>query len=275
MAVVELQQGSIEITDTGGEGPTLLFIHGLLVNGRIWDSTVEELRSDYRCVVPDLPLGAHARPMNDDAELSPPAVAALIADLMDEMDLTDVTLIGSDTGGALCQLVIAHHPVERVARLVLTNCDAYENFLPKAFRPLEWFGRVPGLAWVAAQGFRAPFAQIAFVKTVARTPLDPEMRRSFARSFIKNAAVRRDAVKVLGAIDERHTLEAAERFRTFHRPVLLAWGVDDRFFKPKYAERLAKDFPNATIEWFEGSRAFVQIDKPRELARAIDRFFRS
>lgn len=273
MTVIEVPQGSIEVRDTGGDKPVLVFIHGLLVNGRLWDRTVEALRTDFRCVVPDLPLGAHTRPMSPRADLSPPGVARMISDLMDEMDLRNVTLVGNDTGGAICQLVVANHP-ERLARLVLTNCDAYENFLPLAFRPLQWFGRVPGLAWLSAQIFRAPFVQIGFVKTVAHTPLDRDVRRAFARSFIGNAAVRRDAIKVLGGIDKRQTIEAANHFPTFDRPVLIAWGTDDRFFKPKYAERLVRDFPDARVEWIDGSRAFVHVDKPEELAAAIGRFAR-
>ena len=274
MTQIELPQGTIDVRDTGGDGPTLLFVHGILVTGRLWDPTIAALGDGFRCVVPYLPLGAHSRPMNATADLSPVGVARLLADLIVEMDLRDVTVVGNDTGGAICQLLITRHP-ERIERLVLTNCDAYENFLPLAFRPLQWLGKVPGLAWVMAQGFRIPLAQTAFVKTVARTPIDPDLRRSFARSFASNPEVRRDAKKVLAGIDKNETIEAAKQFPHFHHPVLIVWGTDDRFFKPKYAEQLAGDFPDSRLEWIEGSRAFVHVDKPQELAAAIDKFVSS
>jgi pimeloyl-ACP methyl ester carboxylesterase len=99
-----------------------------------------------------------------------------------------------------------------------------------------------------------------------------EVLDSFARPFIDNPGVRRDAAKALKGISKSFTLEAALHFPSFDRPVLIAWGTDDRFFKPKYAERLAGDFPNARLEWIAGSRAFVPLDKPAELADAIKRF---
>ena len=271
MKTIRLPQGAVEVRDTGGEGPTLLFVHGILVTGRLWEPTVDALGSEFRCVVPDLPLGAHTCTMDPDADLSPAGVARLLADLIDVMDLHDVTIVGNDTGGAICQLLITRHP-ERITRLVLTNCDAYENFLPIVFRPLQWMGKVPGLAWIVAQGFRVPLAQKAFVKTVARTPLDPTLRRSYARAFVSNPDVRRDAKKVLAGIDKQQTIDAAKLFGRFEHPVLIAWGTDDRFFKPKYAERLAADFPDARLEWIPGSRAFVHVDKPLELAEAIAKF---
>lgn len=271
MTVVELPQGPISVRDSGGPGPALLFVHGLLVNGHLWDRTVAALSDDVRCVQPDLPLGAHRRAMAKDADLSPIGLARLIADLIEEMELSDVTIVGNDTGGALTQLVAVNHP-ERLARVVLTNCDAYENFLPPAFRPLQWLGHVPGSAFVTAQIFRAHFAQRLFVSTVAHTRLPPELLNSFARPFIEDRDVRRDATKVLKGISKRYTLEAATRFGEFEKPVLIAWGSDDRFFKPKYGEKLARDFPSAQYEAIAGSKTFVPLDKPIELADAIKRF---
>ena len=271
MTTVELDQGTLEVRDSGGSGPTLLFIHGLLVNGRLWDGTVASLAGNFRCIQPDLPLGAHRRALTATADLSPTGLARLIADLMERLDLRDVTIVGNDTGGAITQLVVVNHP-ERLARLVLTNCDAYENFLPLAFRPLQWLGHVPGSSFVTAQVFRAHLAQRLFVSTVAHTKLPRDVLDSFARPFIEDKGVRRDATKVLKGISKRYTIEAAERFGAFDKPVLIAWGTDDRFFKPKYGEQLARDFPNSRLERIAGSKTFVPIDKPAELADAIKRF---
>jgi pimeloyl-ACP methyl ester carboxylesterase len=271
MTMIEIPQGRVEVRDSGGDGPVLLFVHGLLVNGHLWDDAVAALGADFRCVQPDLPLGAHRHPLNQDADMSPPGLARLVADLIAAMDLSGVTIVGNDTGGAITQLVLTRHPAN-IERVVLTNCDAYENFLPPAFRPLQWLGHVPGTAFATAQVFRARVAQRLFLKTVAHRKLPSHLLDSFARPFIDDAAVRRDATKVLKGISKTYTVEAAQLFPSFERPVLIAWGTDDRFFKPSYAERLAADFPNAQLEWIAGSRAFVPLDKPTELADAIKRF---
>lgn len=132
---VALAGGTIRVLDVG-EGRPVVFVHGLMVNGRLWRHVVPAISARARCVVPDLPLGGHSPAMMPDADLSPPGLARLIAELLDRLDLRDVVLVGNDTGGALCQLVVAHHG-ERVGALVLTNCDGFEQFYPAVLRPLR------------------------------------------------------------------------------------------------------------------------------------------
>src|SRR5438270_1754342 len=142
MPQIKLSQGPLQYRDEG-TGPAVVLIHGLMVSGRVWDRVIPELAPHARVIVPDLPLGSHRTPMERDADLSPRGLAALIAELLERLELTDVTLVGNDTGGALCQLVAAHHPV-RLARLVLTNCDAFEHFPPPSFRIAVGAMRLPG-----------------------------------------------------------------------------------------------------------------------------------
>src|SRR3954451_17374114 len=112
---VNLPQGTIRYRDRG-QGPPIVFVHGALVNGDLWRKVVPQLAPDFRCITPDLPLGSHEIPMPADADLSPPAIARLIADLLAALDLQGVTLVGNDTGGGLCQMVVAEGS-DRVARL--------------------------------------------------------------------------------------------------------------------------------------------------------------
>ena len=98
---IDLSAGTIEYEDTGGEGPAIVLLPGLLMDASLWDEVVGGLAPDYRCIVPTLPMGAHRHPMHDDADLSPRGLARLVAELLDRLDLTDVTLVGNDTGGAL------------------------------------------------------------------------------------------------------------------------------------------------------------------------------
>jgi pimeloyl-ACP methyl ester carboxylesterase len=268
---LELPQGTIAYRDTG-TGPPIVFMHGLLVDGSLWRGVVPGLESSHRCIVPDLPLGAHRRAMRPDADLTPPGVARLVADFMAALDLEDVTLVANDTGGAIAQIVAAHHP-ERLARLVLTPCDAYENFLPPAFRPLQWIARAPRVADLLLRTMRFGPARKAAIAPVSKRA-DPELVNGWMRAVLTDADVRRDAIKFLASIDNRYTLEAAGRLRDFHRPVLLAWATEDRFFTMKFAERLAADLPDARIEPVEDSRTFVPVDQPARAAELISAFVR-
>ncbi len=117
---LDLSAGPVRVRTWGSDGPTVLLVHGLLVNGRLWDGVAPPLAAaGFHVVVPDLPLGAHKGPMRADADLSPHGVARLVDELATTLGLRDVTLVGNDTGGAICQLVAAQQPAW-LGGLVLT-----------------------------------------------------------------------------------------------------------------------------------------------------------
>jgi pimeloyl-ACP methyl ester carboxylesterase len=271
---VELPQGEISYTESGSGDP-VVFVHGLLVDGRLWRKVVPQLEGGLRCIVPNLPLGSHRKAMRPEADLSPPGLARLLADFLAALDLERVTLVANDTGGAISQITAASHP-ERIGRLVLTPCDAFENFLPPAFRPMQYAARVPGLLTAALQGMRlAPMRRlpIAFGWLIKHDP-DDALLRSWVEPFLGDREIRRDTVKVLRGISPRYTEEAAEKLRSFDRPTMLAWAKEDRFFKPKFAERLAETIPGARLEWIEDSYTFVSEDQPERLVELIEDFVR-
>ena len=274
MNEIKLPQGTIRYRESG-EGPPIVFVHGLLVDGRLWRKVTPLLEERFRCIVPDLPLGSHVTPMKPDADLSPPGLARVIAGFMQALELRDVTLVANDTGGAISQITAANHP-KRIGRLVLTNCDAFENFLPPAFRPLQWAAKVPGMLTGMMEGMRfAPMRRLPIAfgwlikKDFAAAPT-----REWVDPFLSDRAIRRDTIKVLKGIDPRYTMEAAEKLRTFDRPTLLAWAVEDRFFKLSYAERLANTIQGARLERIDDSYTFVSEDQPEQLAKLIAEFAR-
>src|SRR5215831_5846654 len=127
---VELAQGTVEVFERG-RGPTIVFAHGWLANANLWRKVVEPLAARFHCVVPDLPLGSHRVPLLPGADLTPQGCGALIADLIEALDLSDVTLVGCDSGGAYSQIAVAARP-QRVARLLLTSCETlYDSFPPQ------------------------------------------------------------------------------------------------------------------------------------------------
>ncbi len=270
---ITLEAGPIHYRDAGS-GPVIVFAHGLLVNGTLWRKVTPRLEDRFRCVVPDLPLGSHPEPMKSDADLTPPGVARILADFMAALDLEEATLVGNDTGGAISQLVAAKHH-ERLARLVLTPCDAYENFLPPFFRPLQYAAKVPGLLTALMQPMRLRAMQrgpLAFGLLMNPESIDPDILNSWVRPYLNDPGVRRDTIKFLRSISNRYTIEAAEKLRHLDRPALIAWAPDDRFFKFRYAERLADEIPNARLVRIENSRTFVPEDQPDRLAEEIASF---
>ena len=272
MPEIQLTSGALEYR-VEGSGPPVVLIHGAMVNGRVWERLVPLLARRTRCIVPDLPLGAHRRPMSPGADMSPPGLAALIAEMLDRLELEDVTLVGNDTGGALSQLVAAHHP-ERLSRLVLINCDAFEHFPPPSIAPaIKALGRLPGSLAALELFGRLRAARNATKKIAPLTvePVPDELLKSWIRP-LRDRAIRADLRRVFRGIEPAHTLAAAEQLRDFERPALIVWGMRDRFFPVDDAERLAHLFPNARLERVDDARTFVQLDKPERVAELIEEF---
>lgn len=266
---LRLRQGTIRCHESGS-GPPLVFVHGALVNANHWRKVVPLLAPDFRCVTLDLPLGAHLDPMPPAADLTPPALADLIADAIETLELEDVTLIGNDTGGALCQLVATRRP-ERIGRLVLTSCDAFADFPPKAMKPAMPLMVLPGALSVMFAPMRLAAVRRRMLTLIRATkrPVEQEVVDSYAFPALRSAAVRRDARKLLKGVDKRYTLEAAERLRDFDRPALVAWSREDKFFPRRHGERLAELLPQGRLEWVDDSYTFSPEDQPGRLAELI------
>jgi pimeloyl-ACP methyl ester carboxylesterase len=267
---VDLPQGKIRYRERG-DGKPIVFVHGYLVDGRLWDGTAERLSVKHRCITPDWPLGAHQVAMTPDADLSPAGIADLIADFLAALELEDVTIVGNDSGGAMSQVFVTRHP-ERVGRLVLTNCDTHDNFPPSIFKLMPPLAKLPGGMTALALPFRIGAVRRAAFAPFAKTKIPPELIDSWMEPAQKDRNVARDTAKVTAGMNKRYTLEAAERLADFDRPTLLAWAPEDRVFKLSYAERLAETIPNATLETIEDAKTFVPLDQPARLAELIGAF---
>ena len=255
-----------------GAGPPVVFVHGALVNANLWRRVVPLLDGRTRVAL-DLPLGSHIEAMPRDADLGPPALADLIADALAALELEDVTIVGSDTGGGLTQILATRRP-ERLGRVVLTSCDAFDNFPPKLFRYVLAPARVPGAIPVAFAGLRLRRLRrlpIAY-GWLSNEPPEPEAEDSYVLPVLTRGDIRRDVRKLLAGLDPRHTLDAAAKLTGFEKPVLIAWSAGDRFFPPAHAERLARLIPDARLEWIEGARTFSAEDAPERLASLIAGF---
>jgi pimeloyl-ACP methyl ester carboxylesterase len=272
MEQIELSAGTIEYQDTGGDGPVVVLLHGLLMDQTLWEGVVAELRVDHRCVVPVLPMGAHLHPVREDADLSPQGITRLVAEFLDRLDLSDVTVVGNDTGGAIAQLLIGED-ASRVGRLVLVSCDAFDNFPPGLT------GKTVVMTGKLSPAMFGMFMQQMRLKPVRRLPIafgwltkrGDKVSAGWIKPLLKQAGIRRDAVKMLRGIGANRGLmnQAAETLPRFDRPALVVWAEKDRVMPPDHGRRLAELLPQGKLVEVPDSYTLIPLDQPASLAQSI------
>jgi pimeloyl-ACP methyl ester carboxylesterase len=272
MKSIELSAGTIDYLDTGGDGPPLVFIHGLVMNDSLWHQVIAGLQSDHRCIAPVLPLGGHRTPMRADADLSLHGQARLLAEFIERLDLHDVTLVSNDWGGP--QITAVEHP-ERLASLVLLPQEAFDNIppgLPGKFAGL--IGRMPGGFAVAAQTLRVPLLRrlpITF-GWMAKRPIPRDVLASWIEGPRHQRGVRRDIVAYIKTSDNDGLTNAATQFERFDKPVLVLWCTDNRVMPRDHGPRLAKLFPNARLVEVDDSCTLMPLDAPDRVMSEIRQF---
>ena len=274
MPIADVSAGPIDYIDTGGGGPVVVLVHGLLMDGAQWRHVVSELRRDFRCVLPTLPMGAHRRPMHPDADLSLRGLGRIIAEFLEAADLRDVTLCFNDWCGA--QVMIADQRMDRVAKLVLVSCEAFDNYPPGLpGRGAAIAGRLPGGPRLIRRALS--------VRSIRNLPMtfgwmskkglpDDVMRAWLAP--LADGEIRRDYSKYAGDTrrGKQDLLAATDTLRGFERPVLVAWASEDRIMPLEHGRRLAETFPNGRLVEIADSYTLVPEDQPIELAGHIREF---
>lgn len=273
MPQIALQGATIDYRESGpadSAHPSVVFVHGALVDSRLWSSVAEALAAQgFRCILPNLPLGAHRIPVDDRSVLSPPGVAVLIDEFLAALDLDDVTLVGNDTGGGICQFLIDARP-DRIGRLVLTNCDAFDKFPPFPFNAVFALMRSQRSTrlLMKSMGPRAlRHSPLAF-GLLARH-LDPALTASWIAPASTDERIAGDFAALARSIGGTDLTAVAPRLHAFAKPVRLAWGTGDRCFTPALGRRVAELFPDATFTEVPGARTFVALDDPQAVIDAI------
>lgn len=254
----------------GDHGPAVVLVHGIMVNGHVWDPILATLSQHLQLIVLDLPLGGHTVAMDADASGELAAHADRLIRVIESLDRS-VLLVGSDTGGAIAQLAVVQRP-DLFDGLVLLPSDAFDNCPPVLLRPLRPLAHVPGALTTIASMLRFHLIQKLMMLLVSSQPHRPEDLTRLLGALPRDAGVQRDLIKLVQGLRAEVTERVAEKLPTFDRPVLILWSTKDPLFPLKHAHRLADAFPNARLETVDGARAFISLDQPRWLAEQITDF---
>jgi pimeloyl-ACP methyl ester carboxylesterase len=272
MPNITLTAGTIHYDRWGpDDGRPVVFIHGYAMGRSLWRGLGERLGPrGFSCLAPTWPLGAHTEPMNEGADLSMDGLAAMVAELLEALDLEDVVLVGNDTGGAIAQLVAVRSP-ERVGALVLTSCDAFEHFPPPILKPLIAAARVPTAFAAALQPMRTQFGRKRAYGALAHGDLD-HLAREWIEPALRDARVREDARRFTASLRGATMVAVGARLHEFTKPALVVWSADDAFFPVEDGRRLADALGGAWLEVIPNARTFSMIDQPETLSELIADF---
>jgi len=270
---VQTRSGPASYVDTGGPGRPALFIHGLGTSSYLWRHVIGQLDGERRCVAPDLPL--HGRtPAAADQDFSLPGLARFVADFCEALELTDVDLVGNDTGGAICQAFAAGHP-ERLHTLTLTNCEAHDNMPPKLLLPAVLLAHMglaaPIQAWLTRDiGRGRKLVYGSGYQDVTKLPED--IARAWLEPMHASRESARQNQRLLTSLHARDLLAIEPALARLQVPTLIVWGTGDKFFRRKWAYWLRDTIPGATeVVEIEGARLFFPDERASELTAALRR----
>jgi len=272
--MVKVRAGRIRVFERGN-GPAIVFAHGWLGNANLWRNVVDRLADHHRCIVLDLPLGAHGAPVDPDADLTPPGVGAIITDAIEALGLEGVTLVGNDSGGAYSQIGVAARP-DRIARLVLASCETPDDeFPPPPFTALPQAAQSTEFLKSAMQGLRTHEGRmrpVAFGQ-LAKHPIEQNIFDAYALPAIEDDRILHDVAKAMRSASAAHVRKAGEILTArFIKPVLFAWAAEDPVFPLAHARAYAGKFADARVELIEDAFSFTAEDQPERLARLIATF---
>jgi pimeloyl-ACP methyl ester carboxylesterase len=270
---IELPHGVVNYRVAGpadSAAPPVLFVHPFLMDGSLWAGVADLLAArGIRSYAPDWPLGAHRSPMKPGTDQSPRGVARQILLFIEALDLRDVTLVGGDTGGALCQFLL-DTDARRIGRVILTNCDAFDTFPPFPFNVMFFLLKGGMRMKLNLQPMRwRAFRHSPLGLGLLANKLDPAQTWAWIEPSLRDKAIRMDAVNFLKAAKRQDLLDVSTRLSRFAGPVTIVWGSADRAFTTKLGRRLQRAFSNAHFVEVPKARTLVSLDAPGQLADAI------
>jgi pimeloyl-ACP methyl ester carboxylesterase len=265
--------GHIAYRDSG-DGPTALFVHGVLANGSLWDGVIAEVARERRCLAPDLLGHGETSGTDPDQDLSFGPQAAMLTELVEALGCGPVDLVGNDSGGAICQIFAARRP-DLVRSLALTNCDTADNVVPEALVPfMEGARRGEALGL-----FEAMAGDLGAARAVLGTGLaDPdsvsdEVLLGFVEPVLRHERSERAIQRWMTDLTDRDLRAVQADLGRLDVPTLILWGDDDVFFPVDDARRLAALIPGAELVEVPGAKLFHPLEQPDLLAVHLRRLW--
>lgn len=273
MPTIDLPVGRVHYVERG-EGPPVVLLHGLLMNHTQWDEVLDLLPDGFRYVLPDLPLGAHPIPLKPGVDLSLRGLNQLVADFLAVLDLRDVTLVHSDWGGAL--FLTAYGLDERVGRLIVLPCEAFDNFppgLPGKMATVATY--LPGGITLALRQLRVPWLRRSplLFGWMARRPLSDDLVRGWTEPGLRDARIRRDLLSYTrSGFRKRELIAHTEALRNFSGDALILWSSAGKVMPREHGRRLAELIPRARLVEIDDAYVLSMLDQPTAVAEAMSAF---
>jgi pimeloyl-ACP methyl ester carboxylesterase len=273
MKSVEITAGTIEYREEGDpNGPPVVLLHGLLMNDAQWNLALPLLPSGFRYLLPVLPMGGHRIPMREDADLTLAGMVNIVADFLDALDLSDVTLVVTDWGGALFLTDIARD--KRVARLVICPSEAFDNFPPGLPGKVAWLAsrnaftvslamRQLKIGWLRKQWLM--FGQMA------KKPVPQDIVDEWIAAGLADRRIRQDLVKYCRTkFDKADLIRATNRLADFDGDVLVLWSRNP-VMPNDHATRLA-GLTGGTLRYIDDANVLIMLDQPERTAEEVAAF---
>jgi pimeloyl-ACP methyl ester carboxylesterase len=276
MKSVDVTAGTIEYREQGDStGPPVVLLHGVLMNDAQWNLALPLLPSGFRYLLPILPIGGHRVPMRENADLTLPGMVNIVADFLDALDLTDVTLVVTDWGGALFLTDIGRD--KRVARLVICPSEAFDNFPPGFPGKVAWLAsRTTGTVALAMRQLKIGWLRKQWLMfgQMAEKPVPQDIVDEWLAAGLADKRIRQDLVKYCRTkFDKADLIRATNRLADFDGDVLVLWSRNP-VMPDDHAKRLV-ELTGATLRYVDDANVLVMLDQPEQTAVELGKFLAS
>ncbi len=273
MKSVHVTAGELEYVEDGDpDGPPVVLLHGLFMNENVWDLALPLLPAGFRYLRPVLPLGGHRVPMRADADLTMPGLVGVVADFLDALELTDVTLVVTDWGGPLFLTDLGRD--KRVARLVICPSEAFENFPPGIAGKVTWLAsRTPWTVALAMRQVRIGWLrkQYLLFGMMAKKPIPQHLVDGWFDAALADKRLRTDLIKYTRTkFVDSESIRATNRLSEFDGDVLVLWSHNG-VMPDAHAVRLA-ELTHGELRYVDDANVLIMLDQPQQTARAIGEF---